>query len=408
MSVKKVIWEKFRDGNVTTPMGFQANGMHSGIKRKKKKYDCSLIVSDTPCVAAGVFTTNRVKAWCVQYSQKAILAPRHRAIFATSGNANCVNGPAGRVAVQELARETAALLQCAEEEILIGQTGLIGVPFPLTCVKRALPKLVAHRSAQGGLKAAKGIMTTDPRPKQVALSFMLGEKKVTIGAISKGAGMVHPNMATMLCYITTDVAITKPLLKRAVRHASDDTFNKMAIDNDMSTNDMVIALANGAAENTLIQKVDKDYHLFREALEEVCREMAYAMIREGEGVSHVCTMRVSGAKNPTEAEKAARQIGNSMLFKTMLAGSDPNWGRIVAALGASGARFDLDLTSITFNDVNVVHNGKLRALNLPKARQVLQKPSYTLHVVIGKGRGRAEFITSDLTQKYVSINGSYS
>ncbi len=406
--MKKPFWEKRRDGTVTTPLGFKAYGLHCGIKKKKKKYDCSLIYSDQACVAAGVFTTNRVKAWCVLHSQKMMQAPRHRAILATSGNANCVNGPVGKQTVLESVRETASLLRIAEEEVLIAQTGLIGVPFPMTRLKRGLPKLVSGLSVEGGHRAAKGIMTTDPRPKEVAISFYLGEKRVTIGAISKGAGMVHPNMATMLCFITTDVAITKPLLRRAVRHAADDTFNKIAIDNDQSTNDMVLSLANGTAKNTLIQKVDKDYHLFREALEEVCRIMAYAMISDGEGVSHVCTIRIAGAKNPTEAEKAARHIANSMLFKTMLAGSDPNWGRIVAAIGASGASFDLGLTSISFEDVNVVTNGKLRALNLPKARKVLQKKSYALNVVIGKGRGRAEFITSDLTQKYVSINGSYS
>lgn len=406
--MKKPFWEKRRDGTVTTPLGFKANGMHCGIKKKKQKYDCSLIYSELPCVAAGVFTVNRVKAWCVQHSMKVINAAKHRAILATSGNANCVNGPVGKQTVIESIQETSRLLKIAPEEVLIAQTGLIGVPFPITRLKRGLPTLVSGLSAKGGPRAAKGIMTTDPRPKEVALSYYQGDKKITIGAISKGAGMVHPNMATMLCFITTDAAITKPLLRRAVRHASDDTFNQIAIDNDQSTNDMVLAMANGLAKNTLIQKVDRDYHHFREALEEVCRQMAYLMVSDGEGVSHVCTIRLSGAKNPTAAEKAARHIANSMLFKTMLAGADPNWGRIVAAIGASGVSFDLGLTSITFDDVNVVHNGKLRALNLPKARKVLQKKSYSLHIVIGKGRGRADFITSDLTQKYVSINGSYS
>lgn len=404
----KPFWEKRRRGTVTTAVGFYASGLHCGIKKKKNRFDSSLIVSGTPAVAAAAFTKNRVKAWPVLRSMKAIHAARHRAILASSGNANCMNGPNGKHAVEESVCEAARLLNVSEEEVLIAQTGLIGVPFPLARFKRSLPKLVKRLSEEGGYAAAKGIMTTDPSPKQVALSFFLGEKKITIGAISKGAGMVHPNMATMLCFITTDVAITKPLLRRALRHAVDDTFNQIAIDNDMSTNDTAIVLANGEAGNVPIQKIDRDYRMFREVLEEVCRIMAYEMVRDGEGVTHVCTLRVSGAKNPTEAELAARQIANSMLFKTMLAGADPNWGRIAAAIGASGVNFNPDHLHISFGKAAVVSHGRLRVLNLPKARRILQRKEYAIDVVIGKGRGRAEFVTSDLTTKYVQINGSYS
>jgi glutamate N-acetyltransferase / amino-acid N-acetyltransferase len=212
----------------------------------------------------------------------------------------------------------------------------------------------------------------------------------------------------MLMFITTDCAITKSLLRRAIRHAVDDTFNQIAIDNDMSTNDMVFVLANGEAGNPVLHKVDRDYRLFREALEEVCRTIAYEMIKDGEGVTHVCTLKVRGAKSPSDAERAARQIANSMLFKTMLAGADPNWGRIAAAVGASGVHFHPDNLSISFGDVTVVHQGRMKALNLPKARKVLQRREYPITVVIGKGRGNADFITSDLTTKYVLINGSYS
>jgi glutamate N-acetyltransferase/amino-acid N-acetyltransferase len=226
--------------------------------------------------------------------------------------------------------------------------------------------------------------------------------------MSKGAGMVHPNMATMLCFITTDAAIAKPLLKRAVRHAVDDTFNKMSIDNDMSTNDTVFILANGRAGNPPIQKVDKDYHIFRDTLEELCRQMVYKMVHDGEGVTHVCTFKIAGAKNPTEAEKLARHISSSMLIKTMLAGADPNWGRIVAAIGSSGVSFDADMITVAVDDAVMVHHGKLRALNLPKARKHLQKREYEIHVTIGKGRGKATFVTSDLTTGYVQINASYS
>ncbi len=406
--MKKPFWKRERNGSVTTPLGFVAAGIHAGIKKKKKKYDVALIYSRTPCVAAGTFTTNRAKAWPVMQSMKAIHSPKHHAILGTSGNANCLNGPVGKKAVDELIWETAKQLDILPNEVLIAQTGIIGVPFPISCVKRALPKLAVKLSEKGGHGAAKGILTTDLSTKEIALSLELGGKKVTIAACAKGAGMVHPNMATMLCFITTDVAITKQLLRRAVRHAADDTFNQMAIDNDMSTNDTVLCLANGEAQNPTIQKVGKDYWMFREALEEVMRYIAHEMVTDGEGVTHVCRLRLSGAKKPTDAERAARQIANSMLFKTMLAGSNPNWGRIAAAVGASGVDFKPTDLSIWFGDAEVVHQGKLRALNLPKARRILQKKEYTIDVVIGKGRGRAEFITSDLTTKYVLINAAYS
>ncbi len=406
--MKRPFWKRERNGSVTTPLGFVAGGIHAGIKKKKKRYDVSLTYSKTPCVAAGTFTTNRAKAWPVIYSMKAIHAPKHHAILGTSGNANCMNGPIGKRAVEEIVSEVAKSLEIKAEEVLIAQTGIIGVPFPISCVKRAVPKLVGRLSEKGGHGAAKGILTTDLSTKEIALSLELGGKKVTIAACAKGAGMVHPNMATMLCFITTDCAITKPLLRRAVRHAADDTFNQMAIDNDMSTNDMVLCLANGAAENPAIQKVGKDYWMFRETLEEVMRYIAHEMVTHGEGVTHVCRLRVSGAKKPTDAERAARQIANSMLFKTMLAGSNPNWGRIAAAVGASGVDFNPNDLSIWFGDAQVVNQGKLRVLNLPKARRILQKKEYTIDVVIGKGRGRADFITSDLTTKYVLINAAYS
>ncbi|MDP3920920.1 MAG: bifunctional glutamate N-acetyltransferase/amino-acid acetyltransferase ArgJ [Candidatus Omnitrophota bacterium] len=406
----KPFWEKKRGGTVTSPKGFFASGVHCGIKRNRKKYDSALIYSPTPCVAAGTFTTNRLKAWPVLYSMRAVREARHHAILCSSGNANCINGSQGREAVDEAVATAAQLLKIEREEILIAQTGLIGVRFPITRFKRGIKRMVRRLSEEekGGHAAARGLLTTDKRIKEMALSFYIGDQKVTIGAVAKGSGMVHPNMATMLAFITTDCSIAKPMLRRAIRHATDDTFNQIAIDNDMSTNDMVFVLANGLAMNQTIHKVDRDYRLFRDALEEVCRIMAYEMVRDGEGVSHVCTLRVRGAKNPTQAEKAARYIANSMLFKTMLAGADPNWGRIAAAVGASGVQFNPNHLNISFGNVTTVAGGILRASKLPKARKVLRRREYAIDVAIGKGRGRAEFITSDLTTKYVLINSAYS
>jgi glutamate N-acetyltransferase/amino-acid N-acetyltransferase len=339
---------------------------------------------------------------------KAIHGMKHKAILASSGNANCFNGPKGKVAVLEAVQELAALLKVAPEEILIAQTGLIGVPFPINRFKRALPKLVKRLSPEGGRQAAKGILTTDLKTKEVALSFHLGQKRVTIGAIAKGAGMVHPQMATMLCFITTDVKITKRLLRRALRKAVDETFNQIAIDNDQSTNDTVLILANGEAGNSTITRVDRRYRHFRDALEEVCRYMARELVRDGEGVTKVCALHIGGAKRPTEAERVARQIGTSMLFKTMLAGGDPNWGRLVAAIGASGVAFNRERLDIAFDGVSVLSHGKLRVRNLPRARRVLAKREFDLAIGLGTGHARAQFITSDLTPKYVLINSRYS
>ena len=406
--MNKIIFEKRRKGTVTTPAGFLAAGIYSGIKRKKKKYDASLIVSETPALAAGTFTKNRAKAWPVLYSMKAIDGLKHRAILASSGNANCFNGPKGREAVLQSVQELAQLLKAAPEEILIAQTGLIGVPFPINRFKRALPKLVKRLSPEGGRQAAKGILTTDLRTKEVALSFYLGRKRVTIGAVAKGAGMVHPQMATMLCFITTDVRITKRLLRRALRRAVDETFNQIAIDNDQSTNDTVLILANGQAGNPTITRVDRRYRLFRDALEEVSHYIAKELVRDGEGVTKVCTIHIGGARRPTEAERAARQIGTSMLFKTMLTGADPNWGRLVAAIGASGAAFDPARLDIAFDGVSVLSHGKLKVSHLPRARRILAKREFDLTIGLGRGYARAEFITSDLTPKYVLINSSYS
>jgi glutamate N-acetyltransferase/amino-acid N-acetyltransferase len=403
----KVVLEKRRRGSVTTPEGFLAAGIRSGIKRKNK-YDSALIVSRAPAVGAGTFTKNRAKAWPVIHSMKAIRAPKHQAILASSGNANCFNGPGGKHAVESAVHDIAALLKVPPEEVLIAQTGLIGMPFPINRFRRALPKLVKKLSPEGGRAAAKGILTTDLRPKEVALSFYLGQKRVTIGACAKGAGMVHPNMATMLCFITTDVKITKRLLRRALRKAVDETFNRIAIDNDQSTNDTVFILANGEAGNSTITRVDRRYRVFRTALEEVCRYIARELVRDGEGVTKVCHLHMTGAKRPTDAERAARQIGTSMLFKTMLAGADPNWGRLVAAIGASGVDFDGKRLDIAFGDVTVLSHGKLKVRNLPRARRVLSRGEFDLTINLGKGHARAEFITSDLTPKYVLINSSYS
>ncbi len=398
----------FKNGSLTSAKGFVASGMHCGIKRSPLKYDVSLVVSEKPANAAAVFTVNRAKAWPVYLAIQNLKAPKHRAILGTSGNANCLNGPQGKQAAWDCLKKTADQLQLKPEEVLIAQTGIIGVRYPTQRVTRSISVLQKKLSKKGGHDAARGILTTDKRTKEIGVSFLIGGKKATIGAAAKGAGMVHPYMATMLCFITTDAAISKPLLQKALRAAVETTFNAIAIDNDMSTNDTAFILANGAAGNAEIKTENADYKKFALALECLLNEVAVGLVEDGEGVKHVCHITVQGAKTDKDAAKAARQIGNSMLFKTMVTGEDPNWGRIIAAVGASQIPFNPNRFSVLIGGATIVREGLVRVLNRPKAKKAMSKPHFDVTVDLHFGKGRAKFVTSDLTHEYVSINGAYS
>ncbi len=397
-----------KNGTLTSAKGFIASGMFCGIKRVSKKYDISLVVSEKAATAAGVFTVNRAKAWPVYLAIKNLKNAKHMAILGTSGNANCLNGLTGKAAAWTCLKAAADELGVKTEEVLIAQTGIIGMRYPVHCVERAMPELVKSLSAEGGHAAARGILTTDKRTKEIGVSFTLGGKKVTIGAAAKGAGMVHPYMATMLCFITTDAAMSKPLLHKALKAAVQTTFNAIAIDNDMSTNDCAFILANGLAGNREIKKESADYKKFAAALEFLLKEVAVGLVEDGEGVKHVCHITVKNAKSDAEAAKAARQVGNSMLFKTMVTGEDPNWGRIIAAVGASQIQFNPQKFSVAIGGVPIVREGVVRFSNRPKAKKVMANSHFDVTVDLHYGKGKATFVTSDLTHEYVSINGAYS
>ncbi|HRK61779.1 MAG TPA: bifunctional glutamate N-acetyltransferase/amino-acid acetyltransferase ArgJ [Candidatus Omnitrophota bacterium] len=397
-----------KNGSMTSAKGFVASGMHCGIKRSPQKYDLSLVVSEKACNAAAVFTVNRAKAWPVYLSIENLKNAKHFAIIGTSGNANCLNGPQGKQAAWDCLKGAADELHINPKEVLIAQTGIIGVRYPTQRVTRSLSAMVQNLSRDGGHAAAKGILTTDKRTKEIAVSFSLSGKKVTIGAAAKGAGMVHPYMATMLCFITTDAAIAKPLLQKALRAAVETTFNAIAIDNDMSTNDTAFILANGAAGNSEIKKENADYKKFAAALEYLLNAVAVGLVEDGEGVKHVCHITVQNAKSDADAAKAARQIGNSMLFKTMVTGEDPNWGRIIAAVGASQIPFNPNRFSVYIGGTPIVKEGLVRVLNRPKAKKAMALPHFDVTVDLYSGKGKATFVTSDLTHEYVSINGAYS
>lgn len=394
--------KKISAASITSPKGFIAWGMNAGIK--KNKLDTCLIVSKKAAVAAATFTRNTAKAWPVLLSQKHISSAQHRAIFATSGNANCYNGEQGRQAVEECVTFLAQNLKIKKEQILVAQTGIIGREFPAGKVKAAIPALVENMGVEGGQKAAQGILTTDTCTKEIAYSFKLGESEVRMAAIAKGSGMMNPNMATMLCFITTDAAIAKSMLKKALKEAVYETFNEVSIDTDTSTNDTVFILANGAAGNTPIKKEGESYQLFLEALKEICRNVAKELVRDGEGVKRLCDIHVTGARSRKDAQKIAQRIAHSMLFKTMLAGGDPNWGRVVAAVGATEIPFDPKKLDISFEGIKILNHGKVMLSKRPLLRQKMQHKEIYLEVNLNLGSHEAKYLTCDLTTAYVRIN----
>ncbi len=404
------------DGSVTSPAGFLASGMNAGIKKSFRKFDVSLIYSEAPAVSAGAFTTNRVKAWPLLHDLKIIKKPRHRVIFSNSGNANCFNGVTGQRAVSVSLDLLSRALKVPKQQVFLASTGIIGRAFPIPRIQKAIPKLVKNLSRAGGHDAARGILTTDTRPKEMAVRFTVDRKKVTVAGMAKGAGMVCPDMnatgtrakhATMLCFLTTDLAISKPMLGKALSYAVDETFNKVVIDNDQSTNDTVLILANGKARNAKITSADKRFRLFQKALLFVCAHVARSLARDGEGVTHVCEVVVQGARSPEEGRRLCQQISSSMLFKTMLAGGDPNWGRLMGSIGSSGAAFSERL-DIKFEGVPILLNGREKLGNRNRIRQILKKKEYRLEINLKAGRYQERFWTTDLTKFYVWINSTYS
>ena len=396
-----------RKGSVTVPKGFYATGMYSGIKKSGKTDSC-LIYSEAPCVAAATFTVNRAKAWPLIYSIAAINNPVHRAILANSGNANCFNGPQGEKAVTESLDVLHHALDISRRKILLASTGVIGRPFPIDSFKKGIPEMVRMLSKTGDSLAAEGILTTDTVTKELAVEFRIGGKWVRLGGIAKGSGMAHPNMATMLCFITTDLKIRKSLLQSALREAVKKTFNRLSVDNDMSTNDTVFVLANGLAENDPIEEKGEEYEKFVSILTNFCKETAKKMVEDGEGVTKVCEIKVEKARNEKQAEALARQVANSMLVKTMFTGADPNWGRVIGALGSTQIPINWNQLEIYFDHLRVFANGKGKMSGFQSFRKVLKKKFFTMTIVLNQGDAAISYLTTDLTSKYVRINSSYT
>lgn len=396
--------------SITFPRGFTAAGVHSGIRKNRTKNDLSLIVCEKMCDAAAVYTTNKVKGAPLYVTKEHLKDGKARAIICNSGNANTCNVD-GVERAEEICGLLAKEMSIAPEDIIIASTGVIGEPINMDPFYRGVPMLVNRLSCDGATDAALGIMTTDTRPKQLSFRFELNGKECRVGAIAKGSGMINPNMATMLCFITTDVNIEADMLQAALTEVVGETFNMISIDGDMSTNDMVCVLASGLAENGRITEKDDAYRTFVTALTEICSDMARAIATDGEGATKLLECKVHGANTKETARTCAMAVINSPLVKTAMFGEDANWGRILCALGYSGADFDVDkvgiiLRSVT-GSVTVAQNGRGTPFDEDEAKKTLSANTIIIDISLGEGSCSATGYGCDLTYDYVRINGDY-
>lgn len=392
------------ESGITAPLGFRAAGIHCGIKRRRP--DLAVVASDTPCTVAGVFTSNRVKAAPVRHSQKVVARGRAQAIVANSGNANACTGPQGQKDAEEMAELAARSLAIGPAEVLVASTGIIGEPLPMAVLRHGIPRACAGLDRSGDAAAA-AILTTDSGPKTASTSFEIGEAIVRVGGMAKGAGMIHPKLATTLCFLTTDARLSPTTLDRALRAAAARSFNRITVDGDMSTNDCILVLANGAALKEPIEG-GSGLERFEEALGRVASALAGKVVRDGEGATKVAEIRVTGAISGSDAERVAYRLANSLLVKTALHGAEPNWGRLMAALGSADADVCEELVQIFIGPVQIVRGGLGVRESLGAAAEELHASDVDLHIDLGLGRGSATVLTCDLSEEYVRINGSYA
>ena len=398
-------WEsQTLDGGVTAAEGFAAAAVHCGIKPDPDRLDLALLWSARPCVAAGVFTRNRAAAAPVKYDQSRLQAPPRdgfRAIVVNSGIANAATGARGLRDAEQMAKAAATALGIAPGQVLVCSTGVIGRPLPLDRIEGGIAAASRALARENGALAARAIMTTDTRPKESAYRLTAAAGSFVVGGMAKGAGMIEPNMATMLAFLTTDLPVPAPLLAAWLRWAADQSFNRITIDHDTSTNDTVLMLApqgDGARPGRAMAAAA------REAILAVCRDLARKIVEDGEGVTRVVTVRVTGGRTQRQALAAARQIANSPLIKCSWHGADPNWGRIVAAVGNSGAEFRLDRLAVHYGDVTAVRDGVDAGAARAGLRAACARPAWTLTVDLGAGTARGEIVGCDLSSEYVKVN----
>ena len=399
------VYEKL-DGGVTAPAGFRAAGVACGIKANGK-LDLAVIASDAPSTAAAVFTTNLAQAAPVLVSREHLQgsAGRISAIVINSGCANACTGSDGMSHASQMTELTARALSIDPTAVLVASTGVIGVKLPMEHVARGIDEAVRSLSPDGGPSAARAIMTTDPFPKEAAIEARTDAGTFRLGGIAKGSGMIEPLMATMLGFVTLDAAVESALLQRALKAACDDTFNAITVDGECSTNDCVFALANGASGVTL---TEADYALLVDALRQVCEPLAIGIVRGGEGATKLVAITVTGASTDTDAWMAARAIANSPLVKTAIHGGDPNWGRLVAAAGRSGAAFVLDGARVQIGSLVLFEHGRPFDELAPKAAEYLTGTNLAIEVNLGTGGAfTATMWTCDFSADYVKINAEY-
>ena len=393
-------------GGVTAAKGFRASGVSAGIKRSRKP-DISLTVADDLVTAAAVFTRNQVQAPPVHISRLRVGGGKAQAVLINSGCANCMTGKSGFEDAYRLSKEVAELLDIDDKNVLVASTGIIGRRLPVPRMLRALPKLVKKLSRSGNRAAAQAILTTDIMPKEAAVEARIGGRLCRVGGMAKGAGMIAPSMATMLCVITTDVQIEAGLLRELLRQASDATFNRISVDGDMSTNDTVYVLASGRS-GVKIGRGSAAAKTFLAMLTKVAEDLAFLIVKDGEGASRLMRVDVTGARSDAEALACAKQVAFSPLVKTMLAGSDPNIGRIAGAVGASSAKIDPDKLEIFLGKHCAVRGGVTTHLSKTMMRQELSHAFVPVRVNLHVGSGKAWMLTCDLSHEYVRINAGYA
>lgn len=412
---------QFVDGGVTAPKGFLANGVLSGVKAGRTKEDTALIVSEKPCVATGVFTKNKVQAEPVKLSRLRLSRRKAQAIIANSGNANACTGDQGAQVAIRMTRATAIALSDAEtwgkideDDVLVCSTGVIGQQLPVEVIEEHVDELVKGLSKEGHEKARVAIMTTDTKYKECAVTTEIGGKTVTLGTMAKGSGMIHINLGTMLGFITTDCAISAAMLEEALKESIEGTYNCVSVDGDTSTNDTLLLLANGMAENPEITGHGKDYDAFLKALNTLNTEMAKKIASDGEGAEHLIECVVTGAKDITTARNLAKSVISSSLVKAAFFGKDANWGRILCALGYSGEFFTPEKTSVSFNSIasggstiKVFDHGVPLNFDEDKAKIILSEHDVKIFVELEDGNAEGTAWGCDLTYDYVKINGDY-
>lgn len=397
------------NGGICAAKGFKASGIHCGIRKNKTKRDLSLIYSESPCTAAAVYTTNLVKGAPLIVNKKHLKNGKAQAIICNSGNANTCNANGIEVA-EQTADYLAQALNIDADDVIVSSTGVIGLPLDVEPIKNGIPKLIKELGDNSKL-AAEGIMTTDTKVKEIAIEFEIDRKKCRIGGIAKGSGMIHPNMATMLVFITTDCKISSEMLQKALSTDIKETFNMISVDGDTSTNDMVTVLANGEADNKEITADDDNFKIFMKALNTVNVYLCRRIVADGEGATKLLECKVSGAKELETAKKCAKSVVCSALTKAAMFGSDANWGRVLCAIGYSGAKVDVDKIDVKFKsakgEILVCENGSGVDFSEEKAKEILLEDEIEILVNLNSGDYCSVAWGCDLTYDYVKINGDY-